>query len=138
MKNSKHIFILFFILQSYCFAQTETDTLKVYSKPAEPLENIQLKFDEFEFYRDKYYSDIHTLSGDDKSTLQLRTEFMIRHSTRNNYQTEAENFYFLSPLYNKHIEDSKFNPVRYLLGMAQLGAAGYLAYRHIKKYGFID
>lgn len=138
MKNLKYILILFFILQIYCFAQTETDTLKVYSKPAEPLENIQLKFDEFEFYRDKYYSDIHTLSDADRSTLQLRTEFMIRHSIRNNYQTEAENFYFLSPLYNKHIEDSKFNPVTYLLGMAQLSAAGYLAYRHIKKYGFID
>jgi hypothetical protein len=26
--------------------------------------------------------------------------------------------------------------VRYVLGMAQAGAVGYMAYRHIKKYGF--
>ena len=38
--------------------------------------------------------------------------------------------------YNQLKENSKFNPVRYVLGMAQLSAAGYLAYKHIKKYGF--
>jgi len=45
--------------------------------------------------------------------------------------------YLLSPLYAQYIEDSKFNPVRYVLGMAQLSAVGYLAYKHIKKYGFL-
>jgi len=40
------------------------------------------------------------------------------------------------PLYQKYREDSKFNPFRYALGMVQTGAVGYLAYKHLKKYGF--
>ena len=41
------------------------------------------------------------------------------------------------PLYQKYLEDSKFNPFKYALGMMQVGAVGYLAYKHIKKYGFL-
>lgn len=139
MKLYKQILFLFFIIQSCYFAQqTETDTLKTYIKPIDPIQQIQLKFDEFEFIREKYYADIHAYLDDDKATLKLRTESLIKHSASNLIQQESTNFYFLSPLYNQYVEDSKFNPVRYVLGLAQLSAAGYIAYRHIKKYGFID
>ncbi len=139
MKYYNKILSLLFILPIYCLAQqkNETDTLKTYQPHINPVEQIQLKFDEFEFFREKYYSEIHTYLDDDKSTLWLRTEFMIKHSSRY-IQPEGTDFYFLSPFYNRYIEESKFNSVRYVLGMAQLTAAGYLAYRHIKKYGFID
>lgn len=42
----------------------------------------------------------------------------------------------LAPLYNSYMENQKFNMVRTILGMTQTAAVGYLAYRHIKKYGF--
>lgn len=139
MKLYTQILFFLFIIQSCYFAQqTETDTLKTFIKPIDPIQQIQLKYDEFEFIREKYYANIHAYLDDDKATLKLRTEFLIKHSTSNLTQQEGTNFYFLSPLYNQYVEDSKFNPVRYVLGLAQLSAAGYLAYRHIKKYGFID
>lgn len=139
MKLYIQILFFHFIIQSCYFAQqTETDTLKTFIKPIDPIQQIQLKYDEFEFIREKYYANIHAYLDDDKATLKLRTEFLIKHSTSNLTQQEGTSFYFLSPLYNQYVEDSKFNPVRYVLGLAQLSAAGYLAYRHIKKYGFID
>lgn len=139
MKFFKYILPLLVILSCKAFAQeTGADTLQSLIKLPEALQNIQHRFEEFEVYRERYYSDFHIPLDEDKSTIQLRTEMIIRQSVRNNYYTSYSNFYFLSPLYNKHIEESKFNPVKYVLGIAQLSAVGYLAYRHIKKYGFID
>lgn len=139
MTFCKHIFFLLLFLTCLTFAQeTQTNTTKVLIKPQGALDHIQFRFEEFEVYRDKYYSNLHIPLDEDKATIQLRTEMMIHQTSRSNFYSAEENFYFLSPLYNKYIEDSKFNPVRYVLGMAQLSAVGYLAYRHIKKYGFID
>jgi hypothetical protein len=59
---------------------------------------------------------------------------LISKSEKNNQEFSP---HFLSPLERKYHEDSKFNPIKYVLGAAQVGAVGYLAYKHIKKYGFL-
>ncbi len=126
-------------LPSFSLAQEiQKDSLTVKDNMIDAIQNIQFRFEEFELYREKYHSNIQIPLDEDKSTLQLRTEMIISQSLRNSLNSEGNDFYFLSPLYDKYLEESKFNPVRYVLGMAQLGAVGYLAYRHIKKYGFID
>ena len=43
---------------------------------------------------------------------------------------------FSEPLYKRYLENQKINPLYYVLGMAQTAAVGYMAYQHIKKYGF--
>lgn len=138
MKTCNYIFISIILINSFIFSQeNQTDTILTNPKPSVFIDKIFFQFDEFDFYRDLYHSNIQTPPDNDKNTIQLRTEMLIRQSTKNNFNEES-NYYFLSPLYNKYIEESKFNPVRYVLGMAQLSAVGYLAYKHIKKYGFID
>jgi hypothetical protein len=94
---------------------------------------MQIKFDEFELQRD--FKDMKTsipIDGDPQ-TVWLRTSLAISNSD-NTYQNFSP--YFLSPLERQYLEESKFDPVRYALGMVQAGAVGYLAYKHIKKYGF--
>ena len=71
----------------------------------------------------------------DSSTIWLRTELALSSSLLFEEKVGTDQ-HFTSILYQKHLEDSKFDPVRYVLGMVQLGAVGYLAYKHIKKYGF--
>lgn len=138
MKTCIYIFISIIFINSFIFSQeNQTDTIPTNAKPPDFIDKIFIQFDEFDFYRDLYHSNIQIPPDNDKNTIQLRTEMLIRQSTKNNFN-EEDNYYFLSPLYNKYIEESKFNPVRYVLGVAQLSAVGYLAYRHIKKYGFID
>ena len=74
------------------------------------------------------------LFDDNPSTVWLRTELLIM----NNSQSDLGdiNTHFTSPLYQQYLRDSEFDMVRYVLGVAQASAVGYMAYRHIKKYGF--
>lgn len=139
MKTIKYIFISIIFLTGFTFSQeNQTDTIPTIANPSDRINKILLQFDKFDFYRELYHSNIQVPLDKDKNTIQLRTEMIIRQSSGNNYNTEGNDYNFLSPLYNKYIEESKFNPVRYVLGLAQLSAVGYLAYKHIKKYGFID
>lgn len=102
------------------------------------LEEIFLHFDQFDFYRDLYRFNLQIPLDQDKNSIKMRTEFIVSQKIKRGSFSDEKSFYFLSPLYNKYKEDSKFNPITYVLGMAQLSAAAYLAYRHIRKYGFID
>lgn len=138
MKTCNYIFISIILINGFIFSQEDQiDTIHTIQKFPGFIDKNFIQFDELDFYRDIYHSNIQVPPDNDKNTIQLRTEMLLRQSTKNNFNEES-NYYFLSPLYNKYIEESKFNPVRYVLGLAQLSAAGYLAYRHIKKYGFID
>ena len=73
----------------------------------------------------------------DKNTLWLRTEMALSYFSNYNSGNASPSNDLMSPLYEQYLEKSKLNPIKYVLGMAQLTAVGYLAYRHIKKYGFL-
>lgn len=74
--------------------------------------------------------------NEDPLTIWLSTELALSYpsmfSTNN---LDAED-HLMSPFYKQYLENSKIDPIRYVLGMAQAAAVGYMAYRHIKKYGF--
>lgn len=74
------------------------------------------------------------LFDDNPSTVWLRTELLISNSSQPG--GGEVNTFFTAPLYQKYLRESEFNMVRYVLGAVQAGAVGYMAYRHIKKYGF--
>lgn len=63
----------------------------------------------------------------------LRTKLEI--SNRIRQSSPDASLYLLQPYYNFYVESKKISLFRRMLGMAQLGAVGYMAYRHIKKYG---
>ena len=75
------------------------------------------------------------LFDDNPSTVWLRTQLLISINTAQSGSGEI-NTHFTSPLYQQYLRDSEFDMVRYILGTVQAGAVGYMAYRHIKKYGF--
>ncbi|MBK9098835.1 MAG: hypothetical protein IPM14_12085 [bacterium] len=74
------------------------------------------------------------LFDDNPSTVWLRTELLISNSSQPG--NGEVNTFFTAPLYQQYLRDSEFDMVRYVLGAVQAGAVGYMAYRHIKKYGF--
>ena len=141
MKSIIKILFLLFISTFISFAQhtdnTQTisadDSLKI--KPElNPLTEMQIKFDEFELQREFNNMKMSVRIDGDPQTVWLRTSLAISNS-----ETFGQNFspHFLSPLEKQYLENSKFDPVKYVLGVAQLSAVGYLAYKHIKKYGFL-
>lgn len=140
MKSLIKILSLLFLCTLISYSQqtddtklpTKNDSLKIGIIP-NSLIQMQIKFDEFELQREfKEMKTSISIDGD-PNTVWLRTSLAIS-NTNNTYQNFSP--YFLSPLEKQYLEDSKFNPIRYALGMIQAGAVGYLAYKHIQKYGF--
>jgi len=70
------------------------------------------------------------------ASLKLRTELALSYPTAFSTGNADEINHYLQPFYNRYLENSKVDPVRYVLGLVQTAAVGYMAYHHIKKYGF--
>lgn len=141
MKSLIKILLVIFLLDFISYPQQIENTNFIPTKDslkiginANPLIQIQIKFDEFELHRE--FNDMKRsipLDGDPK-TVWLRTMLAV-----SNTENTGKDFspLFLYPLEKQFLENSKFDLVRYALGMVQVGAVGYLAYKHIKKYGFL-
>lgn len=140
MKRLKNIFLILFLITSISPAQSEftnktlnNDSLKK-NINQHSLNKIQILFDDFDLYREFNTMKMNVPIDGDPQTVWLRTSLAIANTDNSN-----QNFtpHFLSPLQKKYYEDSKFDPIKIILGAAQVGAVGYLAYKHIKKYGFL-
>ena len=99
------------------------------------LQKLQYKFDEFEIYRRLNYMRLSLPATGDSNTIWMWTQLAITNSGNSGDGSENSPSELTTPLYLQLLENSKLNPVRYVLGMAQTAAVGYLAYKHIKKYG---
>ncbi len=129
-------FVFVLLLSSFIYAQEENRKSVVGTNSFESLLKLQTKFDEFEIYRELNYMRLELQANDDKNTIWMWTKLSITNSGSHEYHPGETPGSMIEPLHEQFIENSKFNPVRYVLGMAQTAAVGYLAYQHIKKYGF--
>ena len=133
------IFQLLLLASFSCFAQQEEslindkDSVYRFQGIVPPIE-FQYNIDEIFSKPISNQIPEDVLFDDNPSTVWLRTELLIM----NNSQSDLGdiNTHFTSPLYQQYLRDSEFDMVRYVLGAVQAGAVGYMAYRHIKKYGF--
>lgn len=96
------------------------------------IEKMLARFDEFELYRSLNNYKMQIPLDGDTNSVWLRTSMII---SQEEILDNKFSPHLLEPLKVKYHKDSKFNFIRYALGMAQAGAVGYLAYKHIKKYG---
>jgi len=130
------VFIISLIFTAHTFAQETNDPDIKDSSDIKfnSLDEILFRLDEFEFYTNLTAPKKAALLNSETSKLRLITS--INFSQRNFFNTTEDITpgYLHSSLYDQYMENSKFNPIRTALGMIQAGAAGYLAYRHIKKY----
>ena len=99
-------------------------------------EEFLYDLENFNLYLDLHNSRNNIPLNKDPNTQWLWTKAILSNFNQSSDQQTANLNNMLSLQYGQFINDSKFNPFRYALGMAQLGAVGYLAYKHIKKYGF--
>jgi hypothetical protein len=74
----------------------------------------------------------------DTSLIWIKTRMLLRgylseqDPMKNNFQTSI-----LNPLQQQYLNSQNMSVWNYMLGMVQAGAFGYLAYEHLKKYGFL-
>lgn len=129
--------IIFLILISFKVSAQEIkrDSIKIISN-TDNLQKLQIQFDEFEIYRNLNYMKFNLSAEGNKNTIWMLTDLIIsRTGQQNYYGSKNSSLDLISPLQLEYLENSKLDPVRYVLGMAQTAAVGYLAYIHIKKYG---
>lgn len=121
-----------------CFSQQEEEFVSrdSVSRFQGIIPPVEFQYNLNEIFLDPVLGQIpdEILFEDNPSNIWLRTELLIS----NNSQSEfgEVNTFFTAPLYQQYLRDSEFDMVRYILGTVQAGAVGYMAYRHIKKYGF--
>lgn len=136
------IITIFILLPGHIFAQSEdiivpsvADTVYRY-QGINPIMNYY--YDDYDLYLpfDFSIAESEQLPEGNISNLQLRTELALSYPTAFNTGSADELNHLMLPFYNQYLENSKVDPIRYILGMAQAAAVGYMAYRHIKKYGF--
>ena len=136
------IITIFILLPCYIFAQLENtivpsvaDTTFRY-QGINPVMNYH--FDDYELYLpfDFSIAESEQLPEGDISNLRLRTELALSYPTAFSTSSTDDLNHFMLPYYNSYLESTKIDPIRYVLGLVQTAAVGYMAYRHIKKYGF--
>jgi len=137
MSSIKKTFFCFITISFLTLAQDAADSIHIHPQSTQLNKNFLALLDDLDFYLDLQNLNKTFLLNTDPNTRWLWTSYAISNSSQEIFQPELNLDDMTQPLYQKYLEDSKFNPFRYALGMMQVGAVGYLAYKHIKKYGFL-
>ncbi len=133
------LLVFVFLFSDSCLSQQEkelinkSDSLYRYQGIIPP---VEYQYDLNEFFIEPLFNDVsdEILFEENPSNIWLRTELLISNNSYSNFN--EVNTFFTAPLYQQYLRDSEFDMMRYVLGAVQAGAVGYMAYRHIKKYGF--
>ena len=130
MKLLNNIFLLFVFISFPFYPQkdssklTKSDSTELIKTNA--FFNLFYKFEKFEFYRN--------LVDSNSSKLWLKASMKMRNKSSFDKENDLTPSYLHSSLYEQYLKKSKFDPVKTALRIIQIGAVGYLAYRHIKKW----
>jgi hypothetical protein len=135
MRWYSQIFIFVLLFSSFSYSQENKSDSVRHLYLYDHLMNLQNKFEEFDLYRELNYMKIELRTNDDRNTIWMWTKLSISSTRALNFHPGQSPGSMIEPLHQQYIDNSKLNPLRYVLGMAQTAAVGYLAYRHIKKYG---
>ena len=132
MKILLSIFLFVSVTAQFNAQELKQDTSKVETRINK---NNYYLHDDFEFY---FPRQDFTKFDIDSANIRLFSSYMLSESLKKDLRNYENEFDFLSNYHDFYIQSTKFDPIRYVLGMAEMGAVGYLAYKHIKKYGFFN
>jgi hypothetical protein len=133
--NIKKIFSLFLFALSFAnvIAQPEIHRGFKLNPPAEVLD---LQLSDLEFNStDKLFFFSKLMN--DTTSLWLRTNLQINAFSSYLSANQNNTVNILSPLYQNYVSSQSMRTIKTILGSVSFGATAYLAYKHLKKYGFL-
>jgi hypothetical protein len=141
MKMKKVLFslILFITTALPAFGQTKTDSLKRTETPM----NFSAFFNPYNNFNDPYFFNelnklsLNTYSIEDSSSIWMRTRMQMAGMSDGENINRGLQSPFLDALSRQYSASQNLKTLRSILGAVQVGAVGYLAYQHLKKYGFL-
>ncbi len=137
MKAPIKIFFYLIIFAAPLFPQVKTDTSKTENQKPNYIKYLLPSYNEFNIYNKLFLPDAKNLVDQDPNTIWLWTSVALSNNNSPNNQFQKNSYQIISPLVQLYLDKSKISPMQYILGLVQYGAVGYLAYQHIKKYGFL-
>ena len=131
--------LMFLVTIAQIFAQSQIDSLK---KTEEPL-TFSRHFNPINHFDDTFFSNelrnlrFNSSFLNDTSSIWLRTRMQLndmiyQETFGSNLQSNI-----LNPLNQQYSATQNMKLFRSILGAVSVGAVGYLAYQHLKKYGFL-
>ena len=119
------------------FAQNKTDSLKAGEMPLN-LSNYFYNQPPNSFGFDNI-SRLKLSPGflDDSSSVWIQTRMQLAGITNQDEMQNNLQMNVLNPLHDKYVDLQSMKALKYILGAVQVSAVGYLAYLHLKKYGFL-
>lgn len=102
-----------------------------------PQEIIEYQLSEFDFLNNPNRLFLNPSLLNDTTALWIKTRIQLSaFSNRSLIQSNSPSD-LLNPLYQKYIESQGMRTIYSILGSVSVGATAYLAYKHLKKYGFL-
>ena len=137
MKTFTYSLIIVLMICNLLVAQSKTDSLKN-QEPQQIFFNYFYNQTPYSFNFDGL-NDLHlnTRFLNDTSSIWIQTRMRLAGNV--NHQDEIRNnlqLNILNPLQEKYADLQSMKTLKSILGAVQLSAVGYLAYLHLKKYGF--
>jgi len=139
LNSKKCVAVVFIFMCGFTAAQSkpDIDTISIYnfSLPPEVFHNYESSTS---FFLDTYKLSLFNEFLDDTANVWIRTRMMTGFFNNEDQKITANNAsQLLNPLYDKFLENQKYSTLYSILGSVQVGAVAYMAYKHIKKYGFL-
>jgi hypothetical protein len=139
MTRAVFSFIILFCFCNYLPAQITADTLRINER--------HLSFSGFFSPRSGFAGDFlpdgmnnlqfNSLRAIDSSSVWMRARLQLSGMAGAQPFGDEVKSNLLSPLSQQFTASQRMKELKYILGTIQAGAVGYLAYQHLKKFGFL-
>ncbi|HOI29339.1 MAG TPA: hypothetical protein PLZ15_06200 [Melioribacteraceae bacterium] len=128
--------IIFFLVLLTSFSSAQSERLKGLRLEI-PVEIFEYGFNDLYFPGNPDRFFLLSAMKEDSTTIWIRTRLQLTgfaNQTSDNTNLQSN---ILNPLYTKYAESQNMRFIKSILGSVSVGATAYLAYKHLKKYGFL-
>ncbi len=133
--NSKTIILIFFFV-SYNICRAQSETLRSFRLEIPP-EIIDYQLSEFYFLDNPNRLFLNPSLMNDSTSLWIKTRIQLGAFSNRPLINANSASDLLNPLYQKYLDSQGMKTMNSILGSVSVGATAYLAYKHLKKYGFL-
>jgi hypothetical protein len=139
MKRAVFSLILLLIFTVPALSQSKVDSLRRTETPL----TFSSYFNPYNNFSDTYFFNelnnlrINSYSIDDSSSIWMRTRMQLAGMFDHDNTDRSMQSDILNALSQQYSASQSLKTLRSILGAVLVGAVGYLAYQHLKKYGFL-
>lgn len=134
--NFKTVIPLLFSCYALNIVWAQSENLKRLQLEIPP-EILEYQLSEFEFLDNSNRFFLNPSLLNDTTSLWIKTRIQLGAFSNRSINQSYSASDLLNPLYQKYLDSQGMRTINSILGSVSVGATAYLAYKHLKKYGFL-